>query len=285
MPMLATILILLAAPAAVDRSTTFTEVEATPATPTPMSVRSADSSPATPEANPREEAPPAQPPIAIVPTPLPVPPPPPAPPARPIRWRVDIVASSGGTRIGDPGWRAFDDNRHVWQPTLTLRADARVGGSRVFLGGGASFRSFGGGGSLYQSTWSNASIREPLLFARLAVVAVEGVDVFVHAGGGPSVVDLSFSSNQFASQRSVAGMVDGQGGVALYLPKRWLRRRGASRVTGGLELAAGYTWRSPIDVRPQLSTVEDPIPSESASLGDLSLRGFAWRVGVFVRFQ
>ena len=56
-------------------------------------------------------------------------------------------------------------------------------------------------------------------------------------------------------------------------------------MTGGLEFAAGYSWRSAIDVRPQISTDEDPIPTTGAPLGDLSLRGVQWRVGLFLRFQ
>ena len=114
---------------------------------------------------------------------------------------------------------------------------------------------------------------------------VEGVDLFVQAGGGVSIVDFNVDSTQYAAQRALAGVVDGQGGAAIYLPKRWLRRRGASRVTGGLEFAAGYSWRSAIDVRPQISTDEDPIPTTGAPLGDLSLRGVQWRVGLFLRFQ
>ena len=70
----------------------------------------------------------------------------------------------------------------------------------------------------------------------------------------------------------------------LYLPKRWLPRRGASRVTGGLELAAGYTWRKSVDVRPTLATDEDPIATQGTEFGDVAIRGFAWRLGVFVRF-
>jgi len=217
---------------------------------------------------------------------MPTPPPPaPARPARPIRWRVDIVGDISGLLIRDPGWSAFDDNRRVNIPGLTLRADARIGSSRLFLGGGASYRNFFGGGSLYDSTYAYSQVYEPLLFARLAVAAVEGIDIFAHVGGGPSIVALDFDSTQFAHQRSVVGMIDGQGGVAIYLPKRWLRRRGASRVTGGLELAAGYTWRGDLDVRPTVDTEEDPIPTDSATLGDLSLRGFVWRLGLFIRFQ
>lgn len=281
MPTLALIL-LLTAPAPVDRSTPLVELEPSEADPAPAIA----APPTTTDGSIGAPPAPTQPIVALDPTPLPVPPPPPPTrPDRPIRWRVDIVANIGGTVLGDRAWRAFDDNRHALQPGLSLRADARVGGGKLFLGGGASYRSFGGGGSLYEDPWTYARVREPLLFARLAVAAIEGVDIFAQLGGGPSIVDLEFSSTQYATQRSVAAMVDGQGGLAVYLPKRWLRRRGASRVTGGIELAAGYTWRSPVDVRPKVDTQTDPIPIRGAALGDLSLRGFVWRLGVFVRFQ
>jgi len=287
MPTLAALILLLTAPAPVDRSTPLVEIEAArpaEADPAPAIAAPPPEPPTTADGGIPTPLPPTT--LALDPTPMPVPPPPrPTRPDRPIRWRVDIVANIGGTVLGDRAWRAFDDNRHALQPGLSLRADTRVGRGKLFLGGGASYRSFGGSGSLYDNPWTYARVREPLLFARLAVAAVEGVDIFAQVGGGPSIVDLEFSATQYATQRSVAAMIDGQGGLAVYLPKRWLRRRGASRVTGGIELAAGYTWRSPVDVRPKVDAQTDPIPISGAALGDLSLRGFVWRLGLFVRFQ
>lgn len=284
------VLPLLLAPAPADRSTTLSEVEAS--APAPAAAASPAAAPAEPDVPDPQSSDPAAPPdptgpqvVTLDRTPMPVLPPERIRPDRPIRWRVDIVADVGGTRIGDRAWRAFDDDRIVLTSGVTLRADARLGGGRVFLGGGASFRTFARGSTLYETTSTSARVREPLLFARLAVATVEGVDVFLHAGGGPSIVDLDLYSTQSASQRAVVAMADGQGGVAIYLPKRWLARRGASRATGGIELAAGYTWRGSIDVRPQLATVTDPIPTTGAPLGDLSLRGVVWRFGLFLRFQ
>lgn len=283
MPTLATLILLLAAPAPVDRSSTFSEVEAAPALSSPAPTV------ADPDDSDDDDAAPAPspPPVVADPTPLPLPPSPPPPrrPDRPIRWRVDIVGDLGNALLRDRAWRAFDDNRHAFLPGVSVRADARLGGGRLFLGGGASYRSFSGYHALYDNIWTSARVREPLLFARLSGVLVEGLDLFVQAGGGLGIVDLDLSSTQNASQRALIGVVDGQGGAAIYLPKRWLRRRGASRVTGGLELAAGHGWRSAIDVRPQIYTDEDPIATSGAPLGDLSLRGFQWRVGVFIRFQ
>lgn len=293
MPILTTLIVLplLMGPAPVDRSTALSEVDA-PApvtTSDPQAPPPADASSDAPSAvsTPPDPvvSPPVTPTVTLTAAPMPAPPPSPVRPARPIRWRIDMVLDIGGARFGDRAWRAFDANRSVVQAGVSLRADARLGRTRVFLGGGASFRNLGGASSLYEATYTDARVREPLLFARLSLAAVEGVDVFAQAGGGVSVVDLSFGSTQYAWQRAVVGMADGQGGVALYLPKRWLKRRGASRVTGGIELAAGYTWRGDVDVRPEVATEEDPIPTSGAALGDLSLRGVVWRVGLFVRFQ
>lgn len=225
------------------------------------------------EAGGRAEGPP--PPVA---TPKP-------PPDRPIRWRVDLGAGVGTTVMRDTAWRAFDDGRAATPLSLVLRADFRLGEGRVFLGGGAMFRRFASDGYVHGRLSTHARVRDPLLFLRMSVMAAEGVDVFVQAGGGPSVVDMSFSSSQAASQRAVVGMVDALAGAALYLPKKWLPRRGESRVTAGLELGAGYTWRGTVDVKPEVATTMDPIGTTGAALGDVAIRGFVWRLGLFVRFQ
>ncbi len=225
-------------------------------------------------------------PAAIQPQPY-RPPPPPPPPVkyadRPIRHRVDLYMAVGAQTHRDPAWRAFGD-RVTTNFSLGVRADFRLATSRLFLGGGLGFRRFSDDSVIHGALSTRARVREPLAFLRLSVVAREGLDMFIQAGGGPSVVDLDFSTGR-AEQRSVAAMVDGLAGLALYLPKRWLPRRGSSRISGGLELAAGYIWRSRVDVRPDYITDEDPIPTSSASLGDVSLRGITWRLGLFLRFQ
>ena len=202
------VLPLLTAPVPVDRGTTFSEVDISASTP------AAPAATPEPDAADPQRLDPAAPPdpggpqvLTLDRTPMPVPPPPPVRPARPdrpIRWRVDIVADVGGTRLGDRAWRAFDDNRVALTSGVTLRADVRLGGGRVFLGGGASFRAFTSNSSLYETTSTSARVREPLLFARLAVATVEGVDVFLHAGGGPSIVDLDVYSTRSASQRAAS---------------------------------------------------------------------------------
>ena len=283
------VLSLFAAPAATDREVAPVEIGAPTEAPAETSPQPQPQPAPAPANDPTEfsVAPPGVPAAARAPPPdLPPPPAPtPKPPDRPIRWRVDIVLSLGTGVLRDPAWRAFDSDRSVLQGGLTVRADSRLGNSRLFLGGGAMVRAFSAKGNPYGLFDTTLRVREPIVFARLSAVTVEGVDVFVQAGGGVSIVDLTWQSAASTSQRSIVGVADGLAGVALYLPKRWLARRGASRVTGGLELGAGYTWRSNVNVRPRVDTEPDPIMTESASLGDLSLRGFAWRLGLFVRFQ
>ena len=283
------VLSLFAAPATTDREVAPVEIGAPTEAPAETSPQPQPQPAPAPANDPTEfsVAPPGVPAAARAPPPdLPPPPAPtPKPPDRPIRWRVDIVLSLGTGVLRDPAWRAFDSDRSVLQGGLTVRADSRLGNSRLFLGGGAMVRAFSAKGNPYGLFDTTLRVREPIVFARLSAVTVEGVDVFVQAGGGVSIVDLTWQSAASTSQRSIVGVADGLAGVALYLPKRWLARRGASRVTGGLELGAGYTWRSNVNVRPRVDTEPDPIMTESASLGDLSLRGFAWRLGLFVRFQ
>lgn len=276
MSTLALTLLLLAPPA--DRSVEPIAIEAPPAEPTP--------------AEPTPEPPPAADPFAaptVQPQPAtaPPPPPPPAPrrPDRPIRWRVDLVSHLGAAIHRDPGWRALDEDRLAFQPDLGLRADVRLAGGRFFLGGGAAFRRFAASGDLHGAVYTRTLVRDALLFLRGSLVAKEGLDVFFQLGGGPSVADLTITASESATQRSLLAMVDASAGLALYLPRRWLPRRGASRFSAGLELAAGYLWRSDLDVRPTVTTDDDPIDTTSTSFGHVSLRGVAWRFGLFLRFQ
>lgn len=226
-----------------------------------------------------------EPPPRVGPPPPPIRPARPARPDRPIQWRVDVLGAIGTVLFRDPAYRAFDGNRSALQYGLTVRGDTRIGKGRLFLGGGATYRRFDASGSLYDNFSTRLRVREPIAFVRLSVLAVEGIDVFAQAGGGVSIVDLALSSGRTATQRAIAPVAEGMAGVAFYLPKRVLSGRGASRVTGGLELGAGYTWRGDVSVRPRVDTDEEPIDTTSAALGDMALRGFVWRFGVFIRFQ
>jgi hypothetical protein len=289
---------LIAAPAGNEREVAPVEIGAPAAAPSEVVDPQLD---AAPTPTPPESSPAAAPAAASDPTlywrtgpgvgPAPMVVPPPVAPSRPVRpdrpiqWRVDILGAIGTVVFRDPADRAFDRDRSALQYGLTVRGDTRLGKGRVFLGGGATYRRFDASGAPYDSFSTRLRVREPIGFVRLSVMTVEGLDVFAQAGGGVSIVDVNFNSSMAAAQRSIAPVVDGMAGLTMYLLKRWLARRGASRMTGGLELGAGYTWRGDVTVRPRLDTPEDPIDTTSASFGDVALRGFAWRFGVFIRFQ
>jgi hypothetical protein len=77
--------------------------------------------------------------------------------------------------------------------------------------------------------------------------------------------------------------VDGRAGLLLYLPKAWLPRKQASRVSAGLELGLGYAWRGQREVRPVLQQDSDPLRATTARWGELALHGLCWGVGAFLR--
>ena len=244
-------------------------VGAPPPTPAPASAPAATPAPA-----PAPAPPPA---LTVAPTPAP------ARPDRPIRWRADLNLGGGTTFHRDPAWRAFDAGRAAPHVGMMLRVDARLGGGRVFLGGGLAYRAFRSVGQLHDVVTTAVRVRDPAALLRLSIVAVEGADLFVHASGGPSVVDLAVTSIYGAEQRAVVAALDGLAGASLYLPKKWLPGRGAARITGGFELAAGYTWRGAVSVRPDVLTPLDPIAASGAPFGDVAIRGFTWRLGLFIR--
>lgn len=252
-------------------------LEAVPPAPTPTA-------PTYPfEAPPPTPAPAPAPVAAPAPAPAPAPPPAPARPDRPIRWRVDLNLGGGTTFHRDPAWRAFDAGRVAPHVGVMLRVDARLGGGRVFLGGGLAYRGFRSVGRIHDAVTTSARVRDPAALVRLSIVAVEGVDLFVQASGGPSIVDFSLASIYGAEQRALVAAVDGLAGASLYLPKKWLPRRGAARITGGVELAAGYTWRGAVSVSPDVLTPLDPIDASGAPFGDVAIRGLTWRLGFFIR--
>ncbi len=217
--------------------------------------------------------------ISAVPAPATPPPPP-----RPIRWRVTPTAEFTSFVTKTRSWQAFHAGGSVPALGATLRADYKLG-RYLALGGGLGYRQFSRFGNLTQAVDTAIMSREVRLSVRASVITVEGVDVYFEAATGPSIVDLELYGQETAVQRSVAGAVDGLGGVSLYLPRKWLPRRDRSRVTFGLELAAGYAWRSKITVRPELLTDDDPIATQSVPLGKLAMHGVAWRMGLFLRFQ
>ncbi len=94
---------------------------------------------------------------------------------------------------------------------------------------------------------------------------------------------MQYYSQQNATQTAVLPRIDSQAGLSLYLPKAWLPRKQAARVTGGLNLGLGYVWRGRVDAQPALEQGDEPLPAQTSPWGDLSLGGLSWSVGLFVR--
>lgn len=242
--------------------------------------------------SPAEEAPVAEEPApaesAPVTTPAPVVTPTPAPPPepRPIRWRLDLGVGGGGTVVGDLGYRAFSDNRRLNAVAVESVFDFRLAEGRVFLGGGLSYQYASRNGSAHGSLLDDyVSLHEPEVLGRVSVMAVEGIDVYGLVGVGPSFASLETYSLESALQDVVLPRVDGHAGLSLYLPKKWLPRKQASRITAGIQLGAGYTWRGKLEVQPSLVQGDDPLTATTSPWGDLSLHGFSWRAGLFVRLM
>ncbi|MCH9687787.1 MAG: hypothetical protein K0V04_40530 [Deltaproteobacteria bacterium] len=218
-------------------------------------------------------------------TPMPTPAVVARPPAdRPIRWRLDFGISGGSTIVVDPGFRAFAERRHLAGGELSAVFDFRLAEGRVFVGGGIAYQRLGRIGDAYGADIpTQLRLHEPRAIGRVSVMAVEGIDAFGRVGVGPSIVDYELLSTQAAAQRAVLPRVDGELGLSLYLPKRWLPRKGASRVTAGLNLGMGYTWRGKLSAQPSVVLGDDPLRTTSSPLGDLAMHGLSWRVGLMLR--
>jgi hypothetical protein len=215
-----------------------------------------------------------------------VPEPRPTRPDRPIRYRIDLQLEGGTHEVAHRSFDAFSTSSTLGGVAAGVRVDYRLAQGRVFVGGGLSYRRFASARDLpYGSLATNVRVQEPLLFLRLSLMALEGVDLYLEPGGGPTIVDLEVTSSRTARQRTIAGTFNGLAGVALYLPKAWLPNKGASRVTAGLDFGLGYGWRSPISVRPSPETDDEPLATSSVPFGELVLRGAIWRAGLFIRFM
>jgi hypothetical protein len=219
--------------------------------------------------------------VAAFPKPTPAPPPPP----RPIRWRLDFGVNVGSTIVSDPGLRAFAERRNLLETGVSTLFDFRLAEGRFFVGGGVAYQHVGRQGDAHGQVNTDLQLHEPQVLGRATFMVVEGVDVFARAGVGPSFVRASYDSDGFEStrQRDVLPRVDGRAGLLLYLPKAWLPRKQASRVSAGLELGLGYAWRGKLEVRPVLQQDSDPLRATTARWGELSLHGLCWGVGAFLR--
>jgi len=240
----------------------------------------------TPETSTPDPANPFGTPPVTTANPIPAPTPSPPPPSRPIRWRLDLGVNVGGTIVADRGLRAFADRRNLLETGVSTLFDFRLAEGRFFVGGGVGYQHVGREGDAYGSQLGTGlQIHEPQVLGRASFMAVEGVDAFARVGVGPSIIRASFYSDghENARQRDVLPRVDARAGLSLYLPKAWLPRKQASRISAGLELGLGYAWRGKLEVQPTLQQDTDPLRATTARWGELSLHGLSWGVGLFLR--
>lgn len=214
-----------------------------------------------------------------------------APPLKPIpiRWRLNVSLGVGATRISDNAFSGLSESRQALGAAPVVAFDWRIRpGGVLFIGGGLTYRNALRGGGIHDALNTEFALHEALAFARASLSLVEGLDLFADLGVGPSFVRIDVTASDESttgSQRNALVVAEGAGGVALSLPKAWLPRKRASRVTGGLSASVGYALRNVLTVDPTLDRDDDAITTTSVPLGDVTLRGLSWRLGVFVRFM
>lgn len=204
-------------------------------------------------------------------------------PARAIRWRLDPFLDLGAMRVADPGYRAFHFGPNLFQLGAGIRVDARVRGP-VFLGAGVRYGLARTSGGPYESALETQMvIHEPRALVRMSIVLLEGLDVIAQLDGGPAFARAAFSDGRNASAKKLLGAFDAKAGMSVYVPRTWLRARGAARITAGLDLLLGYGMRTQFDMRPRPDTASDDITLSGTRFGDVATRGVVFSIGVFVR--
>jgi len=205
-------------------------------------------------------------------------------PPRAIRWRLDPFLELGTMTVTDPGWRAFDGNRNLVQLGAGWRIDGRVAGP-LFLGGGLRYGFARSERAPYDGALTNRfKMHEVLALLRMSIVLREGIDLVAELGAGSAIHGLDVSSSQRSTRmRHIGGSFVGKGGLSLYLPKAWLSAKGAARVTAGIDVLFGYGLRTRVTADPHPRRAEDDISISGTPLGDVSVRGFVWTMGVFIR--
>jgi hypothetical protein len=213
-------------------------------------------------------------------------------PTIPIRWRAELGLAAASNIGTHPSYLVMEPDRRTFVWEVSARGDARLGESRFFLGGTLGVRRVLSGwntGLLGGEDVLNSVILEPKVGVRASVMAVEGVDVMLTLAGGPSLqrytVEVFDGSGNTAQQRNLAPLVEPGAGVLLYLPKKWLPKRGSSRVTVGLELAASYAWRGPVRLEPELDQADDDIAADTVSFGTLRMSGVNLQAAFVLRFM
>lgn len=203
---------------------------------------------------------------------------------RPIRWRLDPFVELGTTTVIDPGYRAFDSGRNLVHSGAGMRIDARLRGP-VFLGAGVRYGYAGTHRAAYDGALrTKLAMHEVQIVARLSIVLREGIDLVGQVDGGPSFRRMQLDSRERATMsRSMGGSFAARGGISLYLPKAWLAAKGAARVTAGFDLLFGSTMRTPLRARPRPNGADDDIALVGTPIGDVTVSGFTWTLGFFIR--
>jgi hypothetical protein len=208
-------------------------------------------------------------------------------PERPIRWRLDGALASANGILLHPSYLGFDDDRRLAGLDATVRLDYRAGDGRIFLGGGLTYRRASTSFGLYDGPSTSILVHEPGVVLRGSWSARDGIDPYVEVAGGPTIAAMTvYYAPGDARQTGVTGFGSAVAGTTFYLPKRWLPRRGSSRVSAGFDLGLGYAFRGDLAVQPQPDLDPDEyIDTTAAPLGTLVTRGLTWRIGLFVRFM
>lgn len=210
----------------------------------------------------------------------------PARPDREIDWRLEVMPGGGSSYVPHKSYGLFDiSDQKMANGGIELRFDRKLSGP-VFMGGGMAYRYLGNSAEdVFGDDESALDLHEVLGFLRFAYVPVEGIDVYGVLAMGPSFVDYVVTNSDDARGKNVALVADGRAGAMFYLPKRWLPNRGASRMTFGLDLGFGYSFRTATSIEPTIELDEDPLATDFPDLGELRPSAFTWRTGLFIRFM
>lgn len=207
--------------------------------------------------------------------------------SRPIRWRVDPFLDGGTLTIVDPGYRAFDYDRNLTQIGFGLRADGRIGRGPLRLGGGVHYAWAGTVAEPYQGAlFTELDMHGVIASLRASIVLLEGLDVVAAVEAGPQFTRAHVDSDtRNTSSRRVLGAFAAKTGLAVYLPKQWLPRKGAARVTVGINVMMGYGLLTKLKVRAVPDVPDDAVSTSGTPLGDVRMHGYVWSLGLFARFM
>ncbi len=221
----------------------------------------------------------------------------PAQNAVPLRFRIDVDVGQAGTVAHQPSYLAVADDLHLPGLSTGVRFDVPVGGQRIFLGARVGYHSVASDSTKIHGglAWTQLALREVHIAPRLSVRIFEGIDAVFSIIGGPSFGAATYwpslqpeGTNQASARsRVLTGLIGGTGGLAFYLPRKILPRRGKSHMTVGLEVDLGYIHRFSFPFSPQTPRDDDlDIAYVGPEIGRVQpAGGLHGHVGVFVRFM